>query len=167
MTGIPLRFEPTDLGALLRAALEPLREQARRLEIAVDVDATEKLPAVEVDAEKIAWAVTTLVGNAMRFVRHGTRRMPGGSIVVRVGRDHDAATIAVEDDGPGIASDKLPWLFRRKPSARHAAGLGLMLIHDVVVAHGGSVAVRSATEGAERGTRITLRLPLSPARSST
>ena len=76
MTGIPLRFEPTDLGALLRAALEPLREQARRLEIAVDVDATEKLPAVEVDAEKIAWAVTTLVGNAMRFVRHGTRRMP-------------------------------------------------------------------------------------------
>jgi signal transduction histidine kinase len=159
MTGIPLRAEPTDLRALLTGALGALRDQANQFEIALTIEAPADLPKVDVDAEKIAWAVATLVGNALRFVRHGTRRLPGGSIVVRLGRVPGAVTVAVEDDGPGIPPDKVPWLFERKPGATHAAGLGLMLIHDVVTAHGGTVDVRSAVEGPERGTRITLRLP--------
>lgn len=159
MGAIPLRVGPTDLHALLDDALAALRAQATGLEISLTIESAEALPTVDVDAEKIAWAVATLVGNALRFVRHGTRRMPGGSIVVRLARDAAGATITVEDDGPGIPRDKVPWLFRRAPNATHAAGLGLMLIHDVVVAHGGSIDVHSETEGAERGTRITLRLP--------
>lgn len=159
MEGIPLRAEPTDLRPLLAGALEALREQANRLEIALTIEAPGDVPKVNVDAEKIAWAVATLVGNALRFVRHGTRRMPGGSIVVRLAPEDRGVAIVVEDDGPGIPPDKVPWLFRRRPGATHAAGLGLMLIHDVVVAHGGTVHVDSATEGSERGTRITLHLP--------
>ena len=159
MQSIPLRAEPTDLAPLLRGSLGALREQADRLEVALTVDAPDDLPKVTVDAEKVAWAVATLVGNALRFVRHGTRRMPGGSIHVRIARAADGVTITVEDDGPGIPPDKVPWLFERRPGATHAAGLGLMLIHDVVVAHGGSVRVSSATEGPQRGTRVTLQIP--------
>lgn len=161
MAGIPLRPEPTDLRALLAGALEALKQQAASLEVALELESTDELPKVGVDAEKIAWAVATLVGNALRFVRHGTRRMPGGSIVVRLAREPEAVTVSVEDDGPGIPPQKAPWLFRRQPGRTHAAGLALMLVHDVVVAHGGSVSVASETEGPDRGTRITLRLPLS------
>jgi signal transduction histidine kinase len=173
MEGIPLRVEPTDLRLLLSGALEALRGQADRFEIGLTIEAPDELPKVAVDAEKIAWAVATLVGNALRFVRHGTRRMPGGSVVVHLAREPDAVVVTVEDDGPGIPPDTIPWLFRRRPGATHAAGLALMLIHDVVAAHGGTVKVTSATEGAARGTRVTLRLPLGAprdgalARSST
>ncbi len=166
MAGIPLRTEPTDLRALLAGALEALKHQAEGLEVALELESTDELPTVELDAEKIGWAVATLVGNALRFVRHGTRRMPGGWIVVRLAREPDAVTIAVEDDGPGIPPQKAPWLFRRQPGRTHAAGLALMLVHDVVVAHGGTVSVSSETEGPNRGTHITLRLPLSASAAS-
>jgi two-component system OmpR family sensor kinase len=152
---IPLRRVQTDLRALLVGALEVMREQANESEVALEVVVAPDVPRAHVDPEKIAWAVTTLVGNAMRFVRKGTRHMPGGSIAVRVERS-DGIAISVEDDGPGIPTDKLPWLFERAPGTIHAAGLALMMVRDVVIAHGGSVDVAS-----EHGsTRITMHLPM-------
>ena len=155
MSAIPLRQTQTDLHALLAGALEVMKRQAEELEISLDVEVAEDVPRAYVDPEKIAWAVTTLVGNAMRFVRKGTRHKPGGVIAVRVARDH-GITITVEDDGPGIPKDKLPWLFERAPGTIHAAGLALMMVRDVVVAHHGSVDVASEPGS----TRITLHLPM-------
>lgn len=144
-----------DLRALLTGALEVMKRQAEDLEISLDVDVATDVPSAYIDAEKIAWAVTTLVGNAMRFVKKGTRHMPGGSIVVRVERG-DEITITVEDDGPGIPKEKLPWLFERAPGTVHAAGLALMMIRDVALAHHGSVDVASEPGS----TRITMHLPM-------
>ncbi len=149
----------TNLPALLLGALEPLQTQAQHLDVSLRLEGPESLPPVMIDPEKIAWAVTTLVGNAMRFVKRGNRHMPGGSITVRLAREGDDVLVSVEDDGPGIPEGKVPYLFKRAPGAVHAAGLALMLVHDVAVAHGGSVEVESHTEGRERGTRITIRLP--------
>jgi signal transduction histidine kinase len=156
MGSIPLRVVQTDLRALLAGALEVMKQQADDLEIALDVDVAADVPRANVDPEKIAWAVTTLVGNAMRFVRKGSRHLPGGTIGVRVARENESIAISVEDDGPGIASDKLPWLFERAPGPVHAAGLALMMVRDVAIAHGGTVDVAS-TPGS---TRITLHLPM-------
>jgi two-component system OmpR family sensor kinase len=155
MGSIPLRQTQTDLRALLDGALEVMKTQANDLEVALDVDVAQDVPRAFVDPEKIAWAVTTLVGNAMRFVRKGTRHLPGGTIVVRVERA-DGIAISVEDDGPGIPKEKLPWLFERAPGTVHAAGLALMMVRDVIVAHHGSVDVASEPGS----TRITLRLPM-------
>ena len=117
------------------------------------------MPAVDVDAEKIAWAVATLVGNALRYVRHGTRLRPGGNIRVRVGADAGAIVVAVEDDGPGIPPEKVAQLFVRGAGVTHGTGLGLMLIEDVVAAHGGTVDVTSRHGALDGGTTVTLRLP--------
>jgi signal transduction histidine kinase len=123
------------------------------------------LPKIDADYEKIAWAVATLVGNALRYVRHGTHNKPGGSILVEIEHVKDEIAITVNDDGPGIPRDKLPWLFERKKGSTHAAGLALLLVHDVVLAHGGAMDVTSKQEGIDHGTHVTLRLPI--ARSST
>jgi two-component system OmpR family sensor kinase len=156
MSAIPLRQTQTDLRALFTGALEVMREQASELEVALDIDVDADVPRAYVDPEKIAWAVTTLVGNAMRFVRKGTRHMPGGSIAVRVVRGDGGISVTVEDDGEGIPKEKLPWLFERAPGTVHAAGLALMMVRDVVAAHHGTVIVES-----EPGrTRITLNLPM-------
>jgi NtrC-family two-component system sensor histidine kinase KinB len=157
---IPLRRSSTDLGSLLAGTIETLVEQARALDVALTIDLDPGLPQLHIDAEKIAWAVAALLGNALRYVRRGTRRLPGGSICVRVRSDGDWVAISVEDDGPGIPADKVARLFRRGDGVTHGTGLGLMLIEDVVVAHGGRVDVESRCDPLECGTRVKLRLPM-------
>lgn len=168
---IPLHCAPTDLRALFASTTEALSEQARELDVDFRIESAPDLPQTAViDPEKIAWAVATLVGNAFRYVRRGTRRLPGGSIGVVLSFDASKReiVIAVEDDGPGIPADKVPWLFQRQAGTVHAAGLGLRLIHDIVVAHGGSASVESRDGGIEHGTKITLRIPwVSSGQSST
>jgi signal transduction histidine kinase len=156
---IPLNRTPTDLRELLQGTLEVLRAQAMARDVALQIEAPPDLPLVRVDAEKIAWTVATLVGNALRYVRHGTLRRPGGTIVVRITAEPEAVTVAVEDDGPGIPPDKAANLFRRGAGVTHGTGLALMLIKDVLVAHGGSVDVKTDTDPVSSGTTIALRLP--------
>jgi signal transduction histidine kinase len=156
---IPLTRTPTDLRTLLQGTLEVLRAQAMARDVALQIEAPPDLPLVRVDAEKIAWAVATLVGNALRYVRHGTLRRPGGTIVVHITVEPDSVTLAVEDDGPGIPPEKAANLFRRGAGVTHGTGLALMLIKDVLVAHGGDVVVKSETDPVSSGTTIALRLP--------
>lgn len=66
--------------------------------------------------------------------------------------------IAVDDDGPGIPKEAAN-LFRRGAGITHGTGLALMLIQDVLLAHGGSVDVKTDTDAASSGTTIALRLP--------
>ncbi len=158
---IPLRRSWTELGPLLAGTIETLVEQARALDVSLVLVAEPGLPRVHVDAEKIAWVVATLVGNALRYVRRGSRRLPGGSIRVHVRPDDGSVVVSVEDDGPGIPADKLERLFRRGEGVTHGTGLALMLVQDVVAAHGGSVEVQSRTGAFASGTTVSLRLPTS------
>jgi signal transduction histidine kinase len=158
-----LRRSATDLVALLTGTIEALAQQARALDVALAIDAERDLPRISVDGEKVAWAVATLVGNAFRYVRRGTRRLPGGSIRVHVRAEQGWLLVTVEDDGPGIPPDKVAKLFRRGEGVTHGTGLALMLIEDVVAAHGGAIDVQSKCEGFGSGTAITLRLPMSAA----
>lgn len=159
--GMSLRRTTTALLPLLRHALGALFEQAQATDVSLKLEPVGALPeTVSLDPEKVGWAVAQLVGNAMRYVRRGTYTRPGGA--VRVAVSHEPATdrvvIAVEDDGPGIPADRLPWLFARKGGAPSAVGLSLGMVRDVAEAHGGAVDVRSQV-GDDAGTTITLRFP--------
>jgi signal transduction histidine kinase len=156
---IPLHRTPTDLRKLLQGTLEVLRAQAMGRDVTLTIEAPADLPLVSVDAEKLAWAVATVVGNALRYVRHGSLRRPGGTIVVRIGVEPETVVVAVDDDGPGIPADKAANLFRRGAGVTHGTGLALMLIQDVLIAHGGSVRVKTSTDATSSGTTIALRLP--------
>jgi signal transduction histidine kinase len=159
MDAIPLHRRSTDLRKILGSSIEALEAQASAREVDLRFDAEDAVGRIDVDAEKIAWAVTTLVGNALRYVRAGTRLHPGGSIIVRLRKQDDAIVIDVQDDGPGIPRDKLLHLFERSPDDAHTSSLALLLIHDVVAAHGGTVSAKSSTSAADHGTTITLRIP--------
>jgi signal transduction histidine kinase len=86
--------------------------------------------------------------------------MPGGTITVHAAYDRTSreVVIDVKDDGPGIPAETLARLFRRS-AQQHRGGLGLSLVHDILVAHGGGVEVRSSTDAFEHGTTIRLSLP--------
>jgi signal transduction histidine kinase len=160
---IPLRPAEAALEPLIRRTLEPLSRQAESADITLRIESTPDLPArMSIDGEKIAWAATVLVGNALRHVRRGGRTMPGGQVVVRLA--HSAAqgmvSITVEDDGTGIPSSIRSWLVEPNPATGQAAGVALRLVHDVVVAHGGGMVVKSSTDVDDRGTTVTLWLPV-------
>ncbi len=162
LDAIPLRRRPTDLRVLLPQTLEVVKDQARAVDVSVRILFDPSVPQiVSVDAEKLAWVVVALAGNALRYVRSGSRLMPGGTITVHAAHDHatNEVVIEVKDDGPGIPSETLARLFRRTPSEQHRGGLGLALVQDILVAHGGGVEVRTSTDVFEHGTTIRLSLP--------
>lgn len=139
---------------LLPSILEVLARQAKSLDVALPIDIQKELYPISLDAEKIAWTVTALVGNALRYVRHGSYTRPGGTVTVRATCSTDAreVTIEIQDDGPGIPPDAL----RTLSATRHTGtpiGLGLSMVREVVVAHGGTMAILSDTDALQPARR--------------
>jgi two-component system, OmpR family, sensor kinase len=77
--------------------------------------------------------------------------------------DADCIVIEVNDDGPGVSSDKLPRIFDRfyraanPSSSRPGSGLGLAIVAEIAAAHHGTV---DATINDPQGLRVTLTLPV-------
>jgi signal transduction histidine kinase len=159
---IPIRPDTTALGPLLRDALAPLLRQAEEDRVSLRVEVPDEPLAIAVDTDKIAWAVATLVGNALRYVRRGDGAVPGGHVVLRVtpSAPQRMVSLTVHDDGPGIPTSVRPWLLAPNPATGRVAGVALRLVHDIVTAHGGGMVIKSSTEPSERGTSVTLWLPL-------
>jgi signal transduction histidine kinase len=159
---LPIRRAPTDLASLLRSSLDALQRQARAFDVTLNVLVDKSVPAsVSLDGEKIAWATAMLVGNALRYVHHGSKTMPGGSITVRATYDSYGPdiTIEVQDDGAGIPADKLRLLFGAGAD-QPRVGLGLSMVRDVVAAHAGHLEVQSDTDPVRSGTTVRLTLPV-------
>ena len=107
------------------------------------------------DADRLQQVLSNVVGNAFKYTP------PGGRVSVTVQREHDFATVIVQDEGEGIPAERLPHifeLFQRATSSASGLGVGLAVVNALVRAHGGTVA--AASDGLGRGTTITVRLPL-------
>jgi signal transduction histidine kinase len=159
--GIGLHIADVDVRTLLHQAVAPLERQARAADVALRVAIDAGVPqSVRLDPEKIGWAVATLAGNAMRYVKRGTRLMPGGTIDVHasVAAPGELA-IQVEDDGPGIPAEVVERLFHREAARAPAPGLGLRLVRDIAAAHGGSLDLASSDDDTDHGTTVRLRIP--------
>lgn len=115
----------------------------------------EPLPAILSPIE-IEQVLINLIHNAIQA------QPGGGEVRVRTRREGDFALIEVEDDGCGIAPESLQHIFDPFFTTRlrdGGSGLGLSVVHGVVVDHGGSITVDSHPD---YGTRIHIRLPLAP-----
>jgi signal transduction histidine kinase len=98
-----------------------------------------------------------VLDNAVKFTP------AGGNIQVGVSAVEGAATVTVEDSGPGISEEQLPHIFERfyrSDSSRSRAtggfGLGLSIAKAIVDALHGSIHVESATQ---HGTSVEVTLP--------
>jgi signal transduction histidine kinase len=162
LEAMPIRRTATDIRNLLASKLMVISVQARDVDVSLSVEIADDVPSiVQLDSEKVAWAVTTLVGNALRYMRSASGRLAGKAIDVRSAYDPATSEIIidVQDDGPGIPADTVARLFRRDGLNVRGAGLALLLIQDVMAAHGGRVDVRSNIALVGHGTRIRLTFP--------
>jgi signal transduction histidine kinase len=152
--GIRVSRMPIDLAAVCREEIEELR--------AAQPNATIEFAAADPtkgswDASRIKQVLSNLVINA---VKYGER---GGLIRVDLRDDGSEVHLSVENTGPSIPKEQMNFLFeplRRSASAdlqaeRESLGLGLFIVRQVALAHGGSV----AAESAGGTTRFTVTLP--------
>ncbi|HEY2131592.1 MAG TPA: ATP-binding protein [Acetobacteraceae bacterium] len=135
---------PTDLGAVL----EDVAAGARRTGAQVALQVPDPL-VLSLRADALKRALTNLVDNARRHSRHvalGARR--GGDRFVQV---------TVDDDGPGIPSERREAAFKPFESGASGTGLGLSIALDIVRAHGGDIVLEDSPMG---GLRARIQLPV-------
>ena len=141
------------IGHILTRSAVLFRGMAEEKDLTIELNVSDDLPAMSVDAERLIQSVANLVGNAVKFTT------PGGRVTIDANMDGDAVEIAVSDTGRGIAEADLPFIFNRFWRVRGSAagtGLGLAIAKGIVEAHHGTIAV-SSRSGV--GSRFSIRLP--------
>lgn len=155
-----LRLErmPVDLTELADSAVESLASMAARRDVHLRLDTVHPV-VVEGDPQALGRVLRNLLDNAVVHAPACT------TVRVRVGLDDKAATVRVEDDGPGFPAGFAGRAFEpfsRPDDARNrgagGAGLGLAIARGLVLAHGGRIWIEQGTGG-----RVTFTLPPSSA----
>ncbi len=118
------------------------------------------LPPIPCRADDINQVLLNLILNAAQAIEECGKPLPG-KITVSTGREEERIVIRIADSGPGIPEKNRNQIFNLFFTTRDVGkgtGLGLALVHDVIVAkHGGSIEV-GGQEG--EGAVFTLRLPV-------
>ncbi len=113
------------------------------------------------DADRLAQLLTNLLNNA---ILHGLQDKP---VQLHVNGGPDTVLLSVHNWGPPIPAEMVPHLFepmRRgdtaaRPSGNKSMGLGLYIVQQIVLAHGGTIEVSSSEE---QGTTFRVCLPRAP-----
>ena len=119
---------------------------------------------LQADAARMQQALSNLLSNA---VQHGSRLSP---VTLTADSEADAIVLTVSNSGDPIPADALQAIFEplvQAPNAsseahersRTSLGLGLFIVREIVLAHGGSIAVESSIAAR---TVFTIRLPRAP-----
>jgi signal transduction histidine kinase len=159
--GIPIETGPVDLEAVIKEVVAEVTASAPESDVRVEVAGDLR---GEWDSSRIAQALTNLVTNA---VEHGSTN---SSIQVEARGTPSEIAVSVHNHGLVIPAERLGRLFDAMATpddeerGNHHLGLGLYIVHSIVLAHGGTVHVDSSSD---EGTTFTLRLPRHPSRSPT
>ncbi|MFL5577145.1 MAG: sensor histidine kinase [Gemmatimonadaceae bacterium] len=110
------------------------------------------------DEDRMNEVLGNLLSNAFKFTDRG------GRVELSVAAVPEGLRMEVRDSGAGIAPNQLPHIFEKfyqadnqSAAAAKGTGLGLAIAKEIVEAHGGEIAVRSAPR---EGTTFTITLPL-------
>jgi CheY-like chemotaxis protein len=105
---------------------------------------------------RLVQVIANLLSNAVKFTE------PSGHIALRVARRGDWVEIRVQDDGQGVALERLEEIFelyaQADPEGAGGLGVGLALVQSLVKMHGGTVCADSRGPGC--GATFTVSLPL-------
>jgi len=157
-----LVLAPVDFGGAVESAVDAIRPAAQAKQIEMALARSGGACRVNGDVDRLRQVVSNLLSNAVKFTPHG------GRIDVMLSATALTCELVVRDNGIGIEPEFLPYVFDRFRQAdgsmtrQHGGlGLGLAIVREITLAHGGQVRVESS--GAGQGTTFFLSLPVAPA----
>ena len=156
---ILLRCESVDLNEIVRTTGEDHRQLFEREGIHFEVRLIRGSLPAHVDRARVAQIVGNLLLNATKFTPRG------GHVTLSVIAGTNEGIIEVRDDGAGIPAGLIARIFdplvqdsRTINRSLGGLGLGLFVVKNLVALLGGTVTASS--DGPERGSVFTIRLPL-------
>lgn len=152
-----LKRESIPVAEVVAACVERARPVAERKKIAIEVENTAPDLLLSGDRELLEYALYNLVTNAVKYSPERT------TVTVAAARQAERVRLAVRDQGIGIDQKDIRRIFQKFYRTRRAeqsgvagTGIGLSIVEEIVVQHGGTIEVTS-TPG--KGSCFTLVLP--------
>lgn len=149
--GLDLQVKPTNLIQLLNEVITGLTQLATARQVYLRLtQADSEFRSncwVLVDPIQLERVITNLVANGINY---STR---GGKVEIQVSLKQGFYQVRVRDQGLGIATDELPFLFEQfyqghQHRQAKGTGLGLYLSRQIITAHGGKLWAEPLTDGA-------------------
>lgn len=145
---------PVDLAALVTEVCDLLGGRARRAGVELRPEAVPV--TVEGDRDRLKQALLNLIDNALRV------SSPGSMVRVQLQTVERQARLVVEDAGPGVPAELRRQIWERgvrgdAPATAGSAGLGLAIVREIALAHGGRAYL---DERVGAGARFVIELPL-------
>lgn len=154
---LEFRFEPVELGALLRQVVDAFAERLAAAGLRLDSRLPERV-VVRGDPQRLRQLAHNLVENACRYTA------PGGTVRVSLTAAGGRAELLVEDSAPGVTPNQRSRLFERfyraegsRVRSSGGSGLGLSICREIALAHGGELEAGDSELG---GLAVRFRLPL-------
>lgn len=146
-------FELTDIDQLLHEVRDSALMQSPHHQFQLDVG---ELPFLWCDPEMTLLAISTLIGNSIKYTPAGSRILIRGSV-----RDK-MVLLEICDNGPGVSPEDFPNLFRRYYRGKNSrsipgTGLGLPLARELIQIQGGALEIAPMSK---RGFCILMYLPM-------
>ncbi|WP_211235228.1 sensor histidine kinase [Gemmobacter nectariphilus] len=139
--------QTVDLVALIRERVRTFAEAQLRRDVDVDFSVTGTVRPVECDPVLVDEMVINLLDNAAKYALR-----PGGRMAVSVDFTPHSVHLRFVDDGPGVPPEMCERIFDRffrlDDDQSRGCGLGLAIVSDVAMAHGGTAHCRSDGNGA-------------------
>lgn len=156
-----IKFEPERINVkdLIEKSIQILSGAALQKKISLFPE-MQKDFYVHADSGLLLQVFNNLISNAIKFTK------PGGSIRVdaRVNIEKKQVEFSVKDDGVGIRKEDIPKLFKvdtkftsSGTAGEKGSGLGLSLVHDIILKHGGDIWVESESG---KGTEFIFSIPV-------
>jgi two-component system, OmpR family, phosphate regulon sensor histidine kinase PhoR len=153
---VEILIEQSELKPVLEMAIQACIPKAEEKKIRVDLDCPESV-AVQINPQLLEQAVINLVDNAIKY------SLPSTQVRVDVLADEGKITVAVADEGRGIAREHFPRLFERfyrvdsdRSREMGGTGLGLAIVKHIAQVHGGTVSVDSSVG---KGSTFRIQFP--------
>lgn len=171
----PLKLEALEPRRVAEEAAELMRESARRNGVELEVRATDELPAVSGDHDRMTQVMVNLLDNALKYTPRGgmvkvdvrVAEAVGANGSAPLGESRAGVEFVVADTGEGIPASDIPRLterFYRVDRARSrelgGTGLGLAIVKHILQLHQGSLKIESRLR---EGTTVTVWLPAATA----
>jgi two-component system sensor histidine kinase BaeS len=153
---LSLTRRPVNAAILLEHTALAHMVQAQEKGVEIRVEASQELPPINVDQERMIQVLGNLVSNALRYTPEG------GEILLAAEQRETDILLKVQDSGPGIASEDISHIFERfyrsdKSRPQNGeSGLGLAIAKSIVDAHGGTIRAEST---AQKGAKFIITFP--------